>query len=167
MQVRVTLPLLRSHDLNVVGNVEPLGAMAGDCDVLVCDGFVGNILLKAAEGAVVTVVTLLRLAPVTAFAGDGGARKPEAATSVVATSNAGSLLRRMVRLSIMPPGLRCWYRGSAICQRIEATDSGFVPGTISAAAASNLSKAHASAAAPGRQSGKRRSTSTGTGTSTR
>ncbi|MEZ4321375.1 MAG: phosphate acyltransferase PlsX [Myxococcota bacterium] len=60
MQVRATLPLLRSHDLNVVGNVEPLGAMAGDCDVLVCDGFVGNILLKAAEGAVLTVVTLLR-----------------------------------------------------------------------------------------------------------
>ena len=34
--------------------------MAGACDVLVCDGFVGNVLLKAAEGAVDTVVTLLR-----------------------------------------------------------------------------------------------------------
>ena len=60
MQVRATLPLLRSLDLEVVGNVEPVGAMEGDCDVLVCDGFVGNILLKAAEGAVGTVVGLLR-----------------------------------------------------------------------------------------------------------
>lgn len=60
MQVRATLPLLRSLDLDVVGNVEPLAAMEGACDVLVCDGFVGNILLKAAEGAVGTVVALLR-----------------------------------------------------------------------------------------------------------
>ncbi len=60
MQVRATLPLLRSLDLDVVGNVEPTGAMEGECDVLVCDGFVGNILLKAAESAVGTVVTLLK-----------------------------------------------------------------------------------------------------------
>ncbi|MCA9572062.1 MAG: phosphate acyltransferase PlsX [Myxococcales bacterium] len=60
MQVRATLPLLRSLDLDVVGNVEPSAAMEGACDVLVCDGFVGNVLLKAAEGAVGTVVALLR-----------------------------------------------------------------------------------------------------------
>lgn len=59
-QVRATLPLLRELDLDVVGNVEPSAAMAGACDVLVCDGFVGNVLLKAAEGAVSTVVALLR-----------------------------------------------------------------------------------------------------------
>ena len=60
MQVRATLPLLASLPLRVIGNVEPHHAMAGACDVLVCDGFVGNILLKAAEGAVSTVVHLLR-----------------------------------------------------------------------------------------------------------
>jgi len=60
MQVRATLPLLRSLPLDIVGHVEPHHAMAGACDVLVCDGFVGNILLKAAEGAVSTVVQLLR-----------------------------------------------------------------------------------------------------------
>jgi glycerol-3-phosphate acyltransferase PlsX len=59
-QVRATLPLLRATDLRVVGNVEPSAAMEGACDVLVCDGFVGNVLLKAAEGAVGTVVALLR-----------------------------------------------------------------------------------------------------------
>jgi glycerol-3-phosphate acyltransferase PlsX len=60
MAVRATLPLLRELPIRVVGNVEPQAAMAGACDVLVCDGFVGNILLKAAEGAVSTVVNLLR-----------------------------------------------------------------------------------------------------------
>ena len=59
-QVRATLPLLRELPLRVVGPVEPGAAMSGACDVLVCDGFVGNVLLKAAEGAVTTVVTLLR-----------------------------------------------------------------------------------------------------------
>jgi glycerol-3-phosphate acyltransferase PlsX len=59
-QVRATLPLLRALPLHVVGPVEPSAAMAGACDVLVCDGFVGNVLIKAAEGAVHTVVTLLR-----------------------------------------------------------------------------------------------------------
>ncbi|MEQ1503138.1 MAG: phosphate acyltransferase PlsX [Myxococcota bacterium] len=59
-QAKATLPLLRATRLQVVGNVEPTAAMAGGCDVLVTDGFVGNILLKAAEGAVATVVQLLR-----------------------------------------------------------------------------------------------------------
>jgi glycerol-3-phosphate acyltransferase PlsX len=59
-QVKATLPLLRASGLRVVGNVEPSAAMEGACDVLVTDGFVGNVLLKAAEGAVSTVVQLLR-----------------------------------------------------------------------------------------------------------
>ncbi|MEZ4239448.1 MAG: phosphate acyltransferase PlsX [Myxococcota bacterium] len=59
-QVRAALPLLRATGLQVVGNVEPTAAMDGSCDVLVTDGFVGNVLLKAAEGAVTTVVGLLR-----------------------------------------------------------------------------------------------------------
>ncbi len=59
-QGRATLPLLRRSGLVVVGNVEPTAAMEGACDVLVTDGFVGNVLLKAAEGAVTTVVQLLK-----------------------------------------------------------------------------------------------------------
>ena len=60
MQVKATAPLLEKLPIDFVGNVEPTDAMAGACDVLVCDGFVGNILLKAAEGAVETVISLLR-----------------------------------------------------------------------------------------------------------
>jgi len=36
--------------LNFIGNVEPKEVMNGVCDVLVCDGFTGNVLLKALEG---------------------------------------------------------------------------------------------------------------------
>lgn len=59
-QVRAALPLLQATALRVVGPIEPTLAMAGGCDVLVTDGFVGNILLKAAEASVHTVVTMLR-----------------------------------------------------------------------------------------------------------
>ncbi|MBQ9748512.1 MAG: phosphate acyltransferase PlsX [Clostridia bacterium] len=37
-------------DLHFVGNVEGKGVPEGACDVAVCDGFTGNILLKTAEG---------------------------------------------------------------------------------------------------------------------
>lgn len=35
---------------NFVGNVEPKQLFTGEADVLVCDGFIGNIVLKTAEG---------------------------------------------------------------------------------------------------------------------
>ena len=38
--------------INFVGNVEASGVMLAECDVLVCDGYTGNILLKGIEGTV-------------------------------------------------------------------------------------------------------------------
>ena len=37
--------------LNFIGNVEGKEIFLGDCDVVVCDGFVGNVALKSIEGA--------------------------------------------------------------------------------------------------------------------
>jgi glycerol-3-phosphate acyltransferase PlsX len=45
---------------NFVGNVEPKGAIAGACDVLVCDGFSGNIMLKSMEGFATLLLKELR-----------------------------------------------------------------------------------------------------------
>ena len=42
--------LKNTKSLNFVGNVEAKGIMTGDCDVLVTDGFTGNIVLKTIEG---------------------------------------------------------------------------------------------------------------------
>ncbi len=43
------MKLLRKSGLNFVGNVEGRDVLSGDLDVVVCDGFVGNILLKFGE----------------------------------------------------------------------------------------------------------------------
>lgn len=42
--------LLSESGLNFIGNIEAREAMFGDVDVVVCDGFAGNILLKTVEG---------------------------------------------------------------------------------------------------------------------
>jgi glycerol-3-phosphate acyltransferase PlsX len=46
--------------LNFIGNVEANGAMKGACDVLVCDGFTGNILLKSIEGTARFIMSELK-----------------------------------------------------------------------------------------------------------
>jgi glycerol-3-phosphate acyltransferase PlsX len=43
-----------------VGNVESNRLFCGEVDVLVCDGFVGNILLKGVEGAAAAIIALLK-----------------------------------------------------------------------------------------------------------
>ncbi len=46
--------------LHFVGNVEGRAIIGGGCDVLVCDGFVGNVLLKFYESVSAFIVELLR-----------------------------------------------------------------------------------------------------------
>ena len=48
--VKKALPLLQALPVNFVGNIESNRLFEGGVDVIVCDGFAGNILLKAAEG---------------------------------------------------------------------------------------------------------------------
>lgn len=43
-------PLLQNAGVNFVGNVEGRDIFRGTVDVVVCDGFIGNIVLKSAEG---------------------------------------------------------------------------------------------------------------------
>jgi phosphate acyltransferase len=50
---------LKRSPLNFIGNVEAKDVYAGSADVIVCDGFTGNIALKVSEGLVDTVATLL------------------------------------------------------------------------------------------------------------
>ena len=49
--VKEAYQLLKAErELNFVGNIEGTNALSGDCDVLVCDGFAGNQILKCTEG---------------------------------------------------------------------------------------------------------------------
>jgi glycerol-3-phosphate acyltransferase PlsX len=52
--------LLRASGLNFVGNVEGDGIYKGAADVVVCDGFVGNVALKTSEGLAQMLATFLR-----------------------------------------------------------------------------------------------------------
>ena len=42
--------LLGEHDVNFIGNIEGRDLFSGRCEVIVCDGFIGNVVLKVAEG---------------------------------------------------------------------------------------------------------------------
>jgi glycerol-3-phosphate acyltransferase PlsX len=57
---RESYKLIRELPLNFVGNVEGRDLFNGKADVLVCDGFVGNVALKISEGMAETVRYLLR-----------------------------------------------------------------------------------------------------------
>lgn len=48
--VRQTMELFRQSDLNFIGNIEGQDAFSGKCDIIVCEGFVGNVVLKVSEG---------------------------------------------------------------------------------------------------------------------
>jgi len=52
--------LLRSSGLHFIGNVEGRDFFDGAADVAVCDGFVGNLLLKFGEGLALGIFTMLR-----------------------------------------------------------------------------------------------------------
>jgi phosphate acyltransferase len=58
--VKHAAELLRDSGLNFYGNVEGDDIYKGTTDVVVCDGFVGNALLKASEGVANMIVAFLR-----------------------------------------------------------------------------------------------------------
>lgn len=58
--VKEAYPLLEKSTLNFIGNVEGRDVFQGDVDVIVCDGFVGNVLLKVSEGLADAAMQMLR-----------------------------------------------------------------------------------------------------------
>ena len=58
--VQTAHPLLRALPINFVGNVEGREIPTGDVDVVVCDGFVGNVVLKLSEGLASAINGLIR-----------------------------------------------------------------------------------------------------------
>jgi phosphate acyltransferase len=57
---RESLALLKRLPLNFVGNVEGRDLYNGSVDVIVCDGFIGNVGLKISEGLVEAISSLLK-----------------------------------------------------------------------------------------------------------
>ena len=55
-----TFPLLEQLPINFIGNVEGRDIYNGNADVIVCDGFVGNVALKTSEGLTKLVREMLK-----------------------------------------------------------------------------------------------------------
>ncbi|OQY37799.1 MAG: phosphate--acyl-ACP acyltransferase [Candidatus Cloacimonetes bacterium 4572_65] len=47
-------------DLNFIGNIEGKDVLKGITDVIICDGFTGNIMLKTVEGAAIAIFDILK-----------------------------------------------------------------------------------------------------------
>ncbi len=54
------MPLLRRSGLNFVGNVEARDFFAGVADVVVCDGFVGNVTMKFGQGLALAIRNIVK-----------------------------------------------------------------------------------------------------------
>ncbi len=52
--------LLKNTDINFTGNIEGKDIFSGNADVIVCDGFIGNIVLKVSEGLAETILKMLK-----------------------------------------------------------------------------------------------------------
>lgn len=59
--VKETFPLLKEcEDINFIGNVEARDIPKGVCDVIVCEAFVGNVILKLYEGVGSTLISKVK-----------------------------------------------------------------------------------------------------------
>jgi glycerol-3-phosphate acyltransferase PlsX len=58
--VKRAAELLRASGINFVGNIEGDGVYKGEAEVIVCDGFVGNVAIKISEGLAQMLSTFLR-----------------------------------------------------------------------------------------------------------
>ena len=59
--VKETMPLLKEcTDINFIGSIEARNIPNGDADVIICDGFVGNVILKLYEGLAGTLVSVIK-----------------------------------------------------------------------------------------------------------
>lgn len=57
---KAAFELLEQAPIHFIGNVEARDVLNRNCDVLICDGFAGNIMLKAMEGAAGTIFASLK-----------------------------------------------------------------------------------------------------------
>ncbi len=53
-------PLLKQAPINFIGNVEGRDLFSGSVNVVVCDGFVGNVALKAGEGLAMALLRMMK-----------------------------------------------------------------------------------------------------------
>ena len=58
--IKAAYELLDKSDINFIGNIEARDVPKGKAEVIVCDGFVGNVILKLTEGLAWNILKLLK-----------------------------------------------------------------------------------------------------------
>lgn len=71
--VKAAYEELKNMDLNFVGNIEGRDVIESKADVIVCDGFTGNIMLKTCEGVAMGMMKLMKETLMSSFKGKLGA----------------------------------------------------------------------------------------------
>lgn len=71
--VKEAYELLENTDINFIGNVEARDISKGTADVIVCDAFVGNVILKFAEGFVKSILNMIKNELMSTFVSKMGA----------------------------------------------------------------------------------------------
>ncbi len=59
-RTKAAFPLIKELPINFIGNIEARYAMTGDYDIIVADGFSGNVLIKSVEGTAKVVMKLVK-----------------------------------------------------------------------------------------------------------
>lgn len=71
--VKETFPLLKEcEDINFIGSIEARDIPKGECDVIVCEAFVGNVILKLYEGVGSTLIKMVKQGMMTSLRGKVG-----------------------------------------------------------------------------------------------
>ena len=72
--VKATFPLLKAcKDINFIGSIEARDIPAGYADVVVCEAFVGNVILKLYEGVGATMLSMIKKGMMTSLRSKVGA----------------------------------------------------------------------------------------------
>lgn len=114
---KAAYPLLKKSGLNFIGNVEGMDIPLGKANVIVCDGFVGNILIKFCEGLGRTVTKWL-----------DRELKDSVDNSVLRNTN--DKLYRLLSPATALGGGPMWGVGGVACVAHGASDASQIVGTI-------------------------------------
>ena len=130
-QVKEAYELLKlAQNLNFVGNAEGRDIFTGDIDVVVCDGFVGNVVVKMSEGLASALVRMLKRLFTSGFLPALGGMLAKGAFKKFATTIDYAEYGGAPLLGLQGLAIVCHGRSSARAMQNALRDAGLAPEAI-------------------------------------
>ena len=130
-QVKEAYELLKlAQNLNFVGNAEGRDIFTGDIDVVVCDGFVGNVVVKMSEGLASALVRMLKRLFTSGFLPALGGMLAKGAFKKFATTIDYAEYGGAPLLGLQGLAIVCHGRSSARAMQNALRDAGLPPEAI-------------------------------------